>query len=594
MKRWALTLLATLWTAPLYAQTQPTRVDPKPVPPGLSIPALDATDLSDTNYVIFRGRENQLFAPEESLCLWRDTLASPTNYFDTVLSSSGPTFTRGDGKGVYASAGGASSATYITAKKFPIGQLVSSIVIEQHDPVVGDYNDVGVGTTFTTGAETYTVEYRQFAAYRRTETLNSIYLQYDSLASGPVATTPVNVTVTPPFTLSYWENQGEASAWITKDGRWYYVDNQQIPLPAADGFDFESTASLAKQAQLVYFQSNGLQRTTISDPTVRIQGNLGEREHVVVTDEVGEPITDSRGYVFICSDDCGPTEAAAPVPATQGSAYMKVGGKCWLYNPATGRRVENTAAYFQKKNGKTFACQEVSIVYERARGVYHVIVSEWNDLTDRTQLMHGEFYRDVLRGVQIFEEGELTAINTTALGAPFTSNEWFYCSGYRKIGGRWYIAGTVNNGVGRDTYLASGTSLGTMTTLEWRYDDEVTEGGYIWRLGGNYYVVTSNGSSQRILNFDTGAVERTIALAGNGRYSHQVDLLPWVKGPNETEYQYIGFSDTIQVAHSGRGEDYRAGDGTYFTACFGPRIVIRAATGTGREFQPQPEFRIAP
>lgn len=547
-----------------------------------NLPAIDISDLSTGNGIVYRGREAKLYEPDPEFCLWSFGFETSNNYANTVFSTSGPTLTIANGSGTYVSAGGTSSASLLGAPRPQVAQFTCAVLIGSHNASAGaTYNDVMVGFGRTSTSTGDTLQYTNCAVYRRTESKNQIFLHYD-YSGGPVETTPVEITETQPFYLVYVQNHNSATAAIIRsDGTWRIVDHQEITLAHVD---CEDLATVQKMRPMIYFQSNGPQTTVIRDWWVRAMGTLGEREHMVCRYENGEPIKNKDGYVYVSVDDIGPNTAST---ATNGpnTAYMRCTHGVYLLDPKTGRRVKTTAKFYQQVSGRTFGTQEGFILHDRNTGLWHVWFSEWNySGGSAAKIYHAASYQSPLEaGMKVYPVGELTQ-NTALLGVVGTGGAAaLYSTNVRLIDGTWYMSGIAagfGSSPGRRVYLVSDDNPDfSSPTLVWRNDTDVVEGGYLWHVGSNWYVSAGVGDHVEAWDLLTGADAYTHAFPGAGRYDPFMDLLEYVDGGN-TKYMFLTFSDTPAGPH---GEDFY--DGTaYNPVAFGSRLLIDGGTFSGEQY----------
>lgn len=542
-----------------------------------NLPAIDISGLSLTHDIIYRGREATLYEPGDEFCLWSYNFDTSNNYANTVFSTSGPTLTVSGGKGTYASAGGASSATLLGSPRPKVAQFACSVLVESHNasPSGATYNDVLVGFVQTTTATSDTVQYRYGAVYRRTESVNQVFLHYTH-SGGTVETSPVTITETQPFRLVYVLNHNSATAAIIRaDGTWQVVAHQEITLAQAD---LEDAATVAKLRPGIYWQSNGVQATVLKDWWVRALGTFGEREHMVCRYENGEPIRNADGYVYISVDDIGPNTATL-ANNNPNSAYMRCTHGVYLLDPKTGRRVRTTAKFYQKISGRTFGTQEGFILHDRNTGLWHVWFSEWNySGGSAARIFHGTSYQSPLElGMKVFEEGELSFVDLDAICGGTAQ----YSTNVRLINGTWYMAGITTNVAAptRRCYLLSDDNPDfSSPTLDWRDNTNLAEGGYFWRVGSNWYVSYGSGISVRAKTL-AGVDAFNHNFPGAGRYDPFMDLLEVVDG-GKTRFIFLTFSDTSGGAN---GEDFYDGV-AYNNVAFGSRLLIDGGTFSGEQY----------
>lgn len=541
------------------------------------LPIIDISDLSTGHGIIYRGREANLYASEDRFCLWSFGFDTTANYANTVYSTSGPTLTIGGGKGVYASAGGTTSASFIASPHIPVAQYAASVLIDSHNASSGaSYNDVFVGFALTTTATSDTLQYKLGAIYRHTDSLNQVFLHYEH-SGGGVETTPVTITESQPFRLVYVINHNSATAAIIRqDGSWQVIDHQEITLTH---LDMEDAATVAKMRPLLFFQSNGVQATTVKDWWVRNMGTFGEREHMVVRYENGEPIKSPEGFYYISVDDIGPNTAST---ASNGpnTAYMRCTHGIYVLDPKTGRRVRTSAKFYMKIATRVFGTQEGFFMHDRSTGLWHVWFSEWNySGGSAAKLYHGSSFQSPLEiGSKVYELGELTHVNLSSLTG--FSSQAVYSTNVRKINGTWYLTGVVTGGpYGRSIYLISDDNPDfSSPTLVFHNAASTNEGGYFWHVGSNWYVSAGVGDHVEAWDFAGNSVY-SHAFPGAGRYDPFMDLLEVVEG-GQTKYIFLTFSDTPGGAH---GEDYYDGV-AYNPVAFGSRLLIDGGTFVGEQY----------
>lgn len=544
---------------------------------------IDINDFDAAGTIKYRGRQAELYAPEQEFCIWRDLFTTTNNYQDGIFSAGGgSSITKGDGLLAYSAPAGATSGTYLAPTRPRHAQYCVTVDIEAHNAAASGatYNDVAIGFAETTTATSDTLADKYLAIYRRTEGANQVFLHYTT-AGTPTETSPVTISETPPFRLVYLQNHNSQAAAIEKDGKWRIVANQEIPTAT---LNFETITSVALLRPLVYFQSNGGQTTEITDASCRCLGSLGEREHNVVCYEDGTPVTDPTGrLVYVSCDDTHVTTQNIGNPVSN-SEFMRNRHGVHLFDPATGLFVATTAKFSMKVSGRVFGCQEGSFIQDRTTGLYHAWFAEWNVSSPAQIKIYHRASRECpwTAGDKVYEDGELadTGLNDSVFGGYAC-----YQFSVRRINGAWYAAGIrTNASPGRVVFLITDDNPDfSSPTLVWQGAD-LAEGGYLWRVGANWYVAAGVGTSQKIYNFADGTTARTFTTPpGSGGYDQFMDLLPWVRN-GKTEYMTISFSDGNGRGGGQHGEDYQTGAGTYQNLAFGPRIVNVLGTFSGEQF----------
>jgi hypothetical protein len=533
--------------------------------------------------VLSRRRDVTFYTPEEQFCIWNDDFHTSNDSNDTTFASSSATFTRGQNRGTYSvpSGSGASSATLLATGRLPVAQFTSSVTINSHN-ATGSYNDVAVGYAITTSSGGSTITDNILCYYRRTTAnpVGNIQIAY-TYNGGTVVFTGANLTtqLSSPVDLMCILNYNSIALAVGESGRERILMNVEIP---TGQMWLENATTVSKLRPLVYFQSDGPQNTVISNWKCRANGSLGDREHYTVTFENGEPVKNKDGLYYITADACH-VNIQELGTATPNSEYERNQSTCRLYNADMARLLGTTAKYAIRSGNRVFGAQQSKIVFDRRTGLFHWYSSKWNDAGSGVgpiKMTYRSTYQNILHGYWIFDDWQY--IDLTGFGLPLSTND-YYDTDVIYYNGRWYMCGTVTGTASsRSSFLVSGPSPNSFTTLHFVNTAATAEGTRFWIVGGNVYVVMGDANSIiRIMDL-SGTILSTFFLPGGGRYPHQASMLPHVK-VGKTQYQVITFGDG-----GASGEDYIA-DGSYSSnkkqsLAFGPTVVTSLGTFDGEEF----------
>ena len=559
------------------------------------IPAITAANFSSSNVILNRRRDVYLYSPEPEFCFWNMDFHTTNNPSDVVYNVANSSYTKGNHKLVYTGGGGASSGSVVGYRRFKTTQLVAKIRVEAHNNI-GSYNDVGVGFGITTSSSSMTLSDSITARYRRTAGNATGYIELAYSHSGgslvyQAGPNSGNLTaaLTFPFDLMLIMNHGTLALAVSENGVERILHALEINI---SHWNMESQTLIDKLVPIIFYQSDAVQSTAISQWSVHALGTLGDREHYVATYEDGEPIQDSEGNYYITADACHVCDQSIVDP-TENSAFMRNQSTTRLWNADVCRFTKATAKYVVKKGTKSFGAQQGKVVFDRHTGLYHWYSSEWNDTTDRVQMIHYATYQNILHGYWVIDGWNAVDIATGS--APFTANN-FYDTDVIKWNGLWYLCGTIATGdaTSRTSFCLSGTQPDVFHTFVF-LDDETDEGTRFWVFGGQLYVVTGcaganggGGADIKIMDM-TGSTVRAMSINLANRYPHQLSLLPVVKY-GKTQYQAVGFSD---YNGGSQGEDYKADyPNKHMALTFGPTVAIDLGTFSGEEFTTNPKFGV--
>ncbi len=557
-----------------------------------NFPAITPNSFPSSATTLVNRRRDAFFAsPEPEFCFWHHDFSTSANTSDTVFATSNGTRTEGQGV-LRLTTPSTGTATMLANRRITgCAQLVASVRVEALN-AVGTYNDVGVGFALTSTATSDTISDKIVAFYRRTAadpTGKLVYTYtYDSGGGLVYKTETLTTPLVAPFDLMLWLNHNSAVVCIREQGR------ERIMVSPNAGYvsevneavlDLEDEATVARLRPCLFFQTDGAEDATVSNWEVRAPGTLGDREHYPATYEDGEPIRDANGLYYVTADACGPNAVTLGGPIEH-SEYMKNQSTTRFYCADTGRFAGQTAKYCVKKNGKIFGAQQGKILYDRRTGLYHWYSSEWNDTSDRVQMVHYQTHDNLLHGYWVLDSTQFDVIDTSGWGAQFDTENFYDTDVIRDSDGYWYLCGTVGNQpvVDRSAFCVRGTSPNSFTTLKF-ISSTTDEGTRFWRVGGTTYVATAiSDGTVKVMNRDTGATVKSITMPGDDGYPPQCSLLPFVRG-GRTQYQVISFSDSTR----GTGDDYKADyTNTVQTLAFGGTIVTNLGEWAGEEFTDQP------
>jgi hypothetical protein len=555
----------------------------------------DTINAAGANLVLHRDREATVTAPGERFCLFNATFHTSGDYDNLTFVSSG-TVTRGKHQATYTNSG-ASSGVLLANCHIPCADFVTSALIEAQN-AVGTYNDTWAGFVRCTTSTSYLPQYRIGAFYRRTPTATQIFCNYD-YSGGAVNGTAATVNVVPPFILKCTLKANSITAWVCQNGKETAVAWQEIPV---DRLDMQLLSNVNATRPAMGWQSDGAQVSTASGLSCRAGGSQGDREHMIVTEDDGEPIKTADGMYLITADAIQ-LNSLTESDATYSSQYNRCTGTLYAYDAVSGRMVRPLAKFVQKENGLVFGTQELKILRDRRSGKWHIYASEWNNTTtakgnpyangDRVKIEHWE-RSELPLGYIVLDHADATDVATSNSGAWATGD--IYAQDVRRIGSTWYLAGTITDAAApstRTSFVRSGTTPTSFPTLVfWDTSNDQDEGAYFWRFGGHEYVAFgghANGKTTKLYDFRSGTpstVLRTMNLPGNGRYPSMFALLPVVKD-GKTQYQAIGFSDSGGATN---GEDYvlDGNGGAVSKVTFGSTLTLNMGEAAGEEYTSLP------
>lgn len=552
---------------------------------------------------INRRRDVQFFAPEPEFCFYHHDFSTSVDAGETVFATTNGTRTQGQGMLRFTTPS-TGSGTMLGNRRFQGSAQLTAYLTVLAMNSAGTYNHVGVGFAITSTATSDTVTDRIIGRYGRNAASPNGYVQLEYTYSGGTKVfvkTDLTTPLAAPFKLIVILNHGSMALAVDEGGRQRILISSPTAEINPSVLDMESAAVVAKLRPMIDWETDGALDCSVTDWNVAGGANLGMREHYPATYEDGEPIRNAEGLHYVTADATGPTTVNMSGPA-QYSEYMKNQSTTLLYSADTGRFIKNTAKYCVLKNGKIFGAQQGKVMYDRRTGLYHWYSAEWNDTSDRVQMIHYATYSNILHGYWVFDSTQFDVIDLTGHGAPFTATgdgngqydtDIIYYQGY------WYLAGTVSGiaGIGRAAFCIKGNSPNDFTpgaggVLQF-VDNATEEGTRIWRVGGTPYVATSlSNNSIRILStFGIPFAQAVGGLVPAG-YPTQASLIPVVKA-GKTQYQVIAFTDSARPAPPNTnqgGDDYKVDfNGQVQSLTFGAtQVWDLVGWQTGEEFTDQP------
>jgi hypothetical protein len=518
----------------------------------MTLPAISISDLSTAHVVLSRTRYASPWCGEPSLMLFeqRFQTSQDTSTFLRISSVGSPTMTRGNGE-LRVQASAAATDTFLFEGRPKTSQF--AVLADLKELSAGGSNSsfsVGVAITDTPTSDSFTDVI--YAKLNRTEAApnGSIELGYTkngvlSYLAGPTLDQPLQF----PLKFGFVMNQGSIALAVEENGVRRVLHNFDVNVA---NWDCQLESLIKRFKYFVRFDCDGVFDATITALLAYPMGSEGDREHALVRYENGEPWRNEEGLYAIVLDSIGPTTINTGV-ASYVSEYQRSQATVWLYNADTAHFVRPIAKISQRDNGRVFGAQEPRIIVDRTDGLYHIYVSNWNNIYDATynpagnthqKIQHFATADDLLHGNHIIECQDVNLGN----GIEFVTNVSTYQTDIRKVGGRYYITATRSDVSGRQVFVNWGTAHGSFTHHLWLDNSNggagLDEGGYFWDVGPHLYVVVGNGTTAvRVLNYSTGALVTTLGpFPGSGGYPGMNELLQHSKF-GKTQFQMIGFSD---------------------------------------------------
>ncbi len=304
-----------------------------------------------------------------------------------------------------------------------------------------------------------------------------------------VAKGPADLSGPARYAFSVQENY--ITALVKRTASWIPVAHARLrgdPAVPATGLDLRDPKVL-RTFSYGYGAAGRGARVSLSAIQAGLFGQVGVRDPHVVAEPDGTPyVRDGKLYFTLTNAGLAFFQAA----------HWAV----WRLDLAEPTKLEHVSQMFFARDGVVLGDHAGQIVVDKRRGVFHLAMSGWGDFTGNgVHARYASTTEDVLSGAHV--------IATRQMPLPTTVSSWD--PGMTRIRGRWYVS-FVESPFQSPTFdfhpaLARGPAGATdpVTSLTLVGADRTrhqTEGPILQEVGGDWYLLASDGDERRYPVYD--------------------------------------------------------------------------------------------